>query len=206
MTGKLKPASPEAAAAPPVPFPIFDRPVPRPPRRLSRSSSTGAAVAHGSTGSFTGPVTPEQRANTTRDNPMPTEDALSRALMFTVCNETATSFDQAFVNWIPGPAGANLSYLQYQLCAAASLQPRLVSSFGLVNLDNSLGSKKFVARVNICGRQSAGQVSCSNRVSALRPCLTGITSVPVAFDPAATRTTLTVGTLPPATSTIRMCL
>lgn len=223
MIDKLKVQTEPAVAelASPVLFPIFQRPTPRPNNGV-RGSSTGvvgirgsstaapASIANTSTGSISSTanisVTPQQRANTTNNATNPDVDALSQAMMFTVCNTTATAFDQAYVNWIPGPASSNSSFLQYQLCAAGSLQPRLVSSFGVSNLQNSFGSKPFVLRVDICGAQSEGKVPCAGRVTAEKPCLTGTTRIPVAFDPSATRTTLTIGTLPPATSVVRMCL
>lgn len=207
--GKDKPESsstaPSAGEAVNFPFPRITV------RR--QSSSTGNNGNNGSTGNGAKTnttaitVTPHQRGTGLDRNPPQQDTTLERAMLFTICPETATQYDRASVNWIPVD-GQNKTHsiLQYRLCNAASLQPRFVAGFSLRNEANAFGSASFMARSMICGAFSPEQTPCENRVTKANPCLIGTTTLPVPFDPMATMATLTVLTAPPATTAIKMCL
>jgi len=191
-----------AGDIPPLSSPKVIFPIRGPPRHVPKASPN--APGH-SVNTTTIHISPEQRANNTHYGSTGGSSLLQQAMLFTRCDDFATPFDKAYVNWIP--TGTNkTSLLQYQLCAAASLQPHLITGFAMINLPNKYGSQGFSARVDICGSRSVGHVPCTNRTSDESPCLTGTTEIPVKFDPQATETVLALLTTPPATTVIRMCL
>ncbi len=179
---------------------------------LGGSASTAVATT-GSTGrppihSSTATARPIVRGNSTNFADPAATAALEKAMLFTVCPETASETDRAYVNWIPSwkPNDNSTSWLQYQLCSANSLQPRLITGFGLVNKANPFGSNAFSTKTDICGPLSTNKVRCLGRVTRQSPCLSGTVQIEVPFDARATQASLLLLTTPPATSVIRLCL
>lgn len=131
-----------------------------------------------------------------------------RALLFTTCPRENTPEDKVTVNWMPNPDPRDFrtSIIRYQICKAASLQPRLVTGFRIENPGNSVNSRGFTARIDICGPKSATKVSCASRTVRFNGCLSGQVRAPFPFDPNAITATLSLLTTPPATTLIRLCL
>lgn len=166
------------------------------PNANTISSSTGAIRSN------------QNRNNSTRSKPTTLSISnipSSAALLFDICDKSDGSpEDKATVNWY---AKTNrTSTMNYVLCHAPSLQPKLVNSFIVKISANRYGAKDLDEIVSICGPNSANQLPCANRLSSPDGCLVGTVTANFPYDKHATIATLTLTTSPPATSQTQLCL